>query len=173
MSLRTLLPLLTLATAATASAGTFNFSGALTNADSVFNRPLESGSTLSSVGTAVRYDTQLFTVSQSGAYTLFIQSDAPDTFLLLYASFDPLAPLSNFIGGNDDKSGSLTQSELTANLTAGTTYAFVTTSFSNADRFGYNNSITGLGTVNAVPEPASMAALALGGLAFLRRRKQA
>jgi hypothetical protein len=71
---------------------------------------------------------------------------------------------------------------MTSNLVAGTTYYLINTSFraTNYVVVGteggpvgpWYTGIDGPGTVNPVPEPASMIALGLGAVALLRRRKK-
>ena len=82
-------------------------------------------------------------------------------------------PLANVLIGDDDANSS-TNSEFTINLTTGTQYVFVATGFDNTDDGDYRlevRSQAGTATFGAVPEPASMTALAVGGLALLRRRR--
>ncbi|RYG37742.1 PEP-CTERM sorting domain-containing protein, partial [bacterium] len=77
------------------------------------------------------------------------------------------------VGGSDSYSSSL--------MIAGSGYSFfgvIATDGSNIDALSWKNvtggdTTVGLANVDAVPEPASMAALGLGGLALLRRRRKA
>lgn len=72
---------------------------------------------------------------------------------------------------------------LNINLVAGTNYFLVNTSFRSTDYVttadqgqplgAYYTGISGPGNIQAVPEPATMAALGLGAVALLRRRKKA
>lgn len=73
---------------------------------------------------------------------------------------------------------------LSVNLTTGVQYFLINTSFrsNNFTNTGTTNGlgighfyqgISGPGNINPVPEPASMAALGLGAMALLRRRKKA
>lgn len=73
-----------------------------------FNRPV-AGTPLTShsgVGTAVPYNFLSFTVFNSGSYNFLSEAIAPanwDNYLFLYQnSFNPGAPLSNALIGNDD-----------------------------------------------------------------------
>ncbi|RYG35983.1 PEP-CTERM sorting domain-containing protein [bacterium] len=174
MGIKTLSIAFALAAVSVASADVVNFSGSLDASSATFNRTTVSGG-LSAVGTSVYYDTQLFSVSQSGTYTLTINPGTADSFLALYTVFDPASGATNFVGADDDGLASFGGSKLSINLVSGTTYTFVTTAFANGATFDYDNTISGDGTISlqAVPEPASMAALGLGGLALLRRRKKA
>lgn len=179
----------------------FLFSGDTRNQPTFF-RP--DGIATSQILRQTRYQATSFTVTASGAYTFEANFPAFDGYLLAYQdSFNPNDPLANLINGDDDFSGSytlLTGSTATGQnasriapgdtsnyvsgglqLTAGRTYVAVVTSF--ADRTSvvtpaqgvYNAAIGGgPGNVQAVPEPATLAALGLGAAAMLkRRRKQA
>lgn len=150
--------------------------------------------------------TGAYTIESASPNTTGTPSSALDTFIALYAnSFTPATPGAG-IAFNDDFTGTLTvlpgpyggtvgpngtgftgaqpaSRIATVNLTAGTQYFLVNTSFRSTDFVGtgttaqargnYYTGIGGVGNVSPVPEPASMAALAIGGLALLRRRKKA
>jgi hypothetical protein len=154
-----------------------------------WTRPVANGTSapnsLSGTGTATPFSVQAFTVASSGIYNLTSTSVAPsgwDNYTFLYSnSFDPLAPLANCVIGNDDLSGVGT-SGFSASLTAGTTYYFVTTGFSNTDFGTFSNNISGPGAATlvgaaAVPESGTLALALFGGAALLgvgaarRRRK--
>jgi hypothetical protein len=138
-----------------------------------FNRPLEDGSGLSAVGTAVRYSSFEFTVSASGDYTFLTTAPSYDPFVLLYSpSFNPGAALSNYVGANDDLLG-LTTSGLGATLNTGTTYVFVNTGFGNLDFGAFSTTIGGPGVITQVPEPEVLAMMALGlaVLGWARQRR--
>lgn len=162
----------------TASAVTFTYNGATTASGPTFNRPLAGTppTSLSSVGTAVHYATLTFGVSVSGSYS-FLESSTYDNFSILYlGSFLPGSPLTNALVANDDLSG-IGNSGFTINLTTGSTYVFVATSFSNADVGAFTETITGPGNVvvaGAVPEPSTYALMALGlaGIGVFARRRQ-
>ncbi len=153
-----------------------SFVGTTTGAPT-WNRPLAGAppTSLSGTGTAVPFESTLVSVNVSGSYTfnLDAEADAWDTYAFLYTDpFTSVSPLANVLIGNDDSPTSL-NSEFTISLTAGTQYAFVATGFGNGDFGDYTTTVTGPGTATfgAVPEPASMTALAIGGLALLRRRR--
>ena len=145
-------------------------------------RPVASGNAppeppLSFVGTAVRYTSLQFTVSTAGTYNFLSTSVIPaewDNYAFLYRNaFNPTAQFANVLIGNDDFGGAVGVAGFSLALTAGTNYFFITTGFENTDFGSYTNSITGPGSVNVVPEPASVALLALGLLGVLgaaRRR---
>jgi hypothetical protein len=94
-----------------------------------------------------------------------------DTMLFLYGpgGFDPASPLLNGVDSDDDD-GPGFLSYMATNLNAGTMYTLVTTTFDNGVTGDWGVYVRGPGDV--VPEPASMAALGLGALALLRRRKK-
>lgn len=172
-----------------ANAQTLMWTGSIGAGDPVWNRPVEGGGSLSGVGTAVRYDVQLFHVTASGNY-VFESGQTWDGFIFVYQnSFNAATPLVNHKASDDDEFGALSfvsgswsnQSKVGVGfgagsmaLTAGTQYFAVTTSFDNAGAGNYSNAIGGgPGTVvaGAVPEPGTMAALGLGAAALLRRRR--
>jgi hypothetical protein len=162
-----------------AQAATYNYAGDTTGAPT-YNRLLVGLSGLSSVGTAVAYQTFSFQVDTAGSYDfLSVTSPTWDNFLFLYkTSFNPAAPLVNAVAGNDDFPGlGIGTAGFSFALTTGTSYTVVTTAFGNANFGAYANSITGPGTVltAAVPEPASYAllALGLGAIGWSTRRRQA
>lgn len=165
-----------------ASAVVFTLNGSLSATDPVFNRPLAGTppTSLSAVGTAVRYDRFSFTVSAGGAYAFLMNSGTGgfDTFLGLYSgSFNPASPLTNVLQYNDDFTG-LTTSGFTQALTTGTTYIAVLTSFNNNELGNYSLTIDGSGTVTpgvgVVPEPATWAMMmaGIGAVGFAMRRRQ-
>lgn len=186
MSISSLLGAVALAIGALASsqAGAVSYTGSTTGA-ATFNRALTGTppTGLSAVGTAVRYSATSFTVSASGTFQFFsIAVGGWDNFTFLYqGSFNPASAMTNVLVGNDDylnDTNNIGLSGFSAALTAGTTYVFVTTGFSNTDFGSFTDSITGPGTVtlSPVPEPGSRESLALGlalaGLAgrrFMRR----
>ena len=170
-----------------ASAATLPFAGTLSAGDPTFNRPLSGNppSGLSGAGTAVSYDLFPFFVTAGDSYTLqtlsaLLSPGTPDdTFMVLYqTSFNPASPLANILQADDD-AGAGGLSLITRALLPGVQYIMVVTSFSNGAFGAYTGSISnpGAGTavLGAVPEPSSammmLAALAVGGLVFARRRQ--
>lgn len=129
-------------------AATVGYTGTIP-ASPTFNRPNGCGA-LSGVGSAVGYHEQGFTVDTSGSYTMEVLSTTmpeEDTIMVLYTpSFDPANPLTNCTDYNDDSNGFL--SAITSNLTAGTPYVVVTTSFSNGEVGDISNEITGPGNIS-------------------------
>ena len=129
----------------------------------VFNRPLEDLSALSAVGTAVPYDVRTFSVDVTGTYYTFLTTAEFDSFAILYGTtFDPNAPLSNALRANDDLLPGFTTSGFDFTLTAGATYLFVNTGFSNGDAGNFSTTIGGPGTITVVPEPGSYTLMAFG-----------
>jgi hypothetical protein len=161
-----------LAAAGAAQAATYNFDGDTTGGPT-YNRALagDPPTGLSAVGTDVAYSTFAFSVDTAGSYDFLSTAAGWDNFTFLYSgSFNPADALSNAIVGNDDLV-TIGISGFSTALATGTTYIYVTTGFSNTDQGLFSNSITGPGTVAAVPEPESYALMALGlGAIALGRR---
>lgn len=136
-----------------------------TTAGASWNRPFASFSGLSSAGTGVKYEVLPFTVSVSGAYDFLNTAAASwDNFTFIYKdAFNPASPLVNGVIGNDDRPG-IGLSGFNVNLTAGTSYFFVTTGFDPGDFGAYSLNVTGPGSVvtTPVPEPATYGLMALG-----------
>ncbi|WP_031497465.1 PEP-CTERM sorting domain-containing protein [Bryobacter aggregatus] len=163
-----------------ASAATLTINGS-TLGDPRWNRPREDGSSLSNVGTNVRFDVISFSVSQSGNYSFLevVTGSDWDNYIFLYrTSFHSSTPLVNFIRGNDDISGPGHRSGFTENLTAGTLYFLVSTGYDNSDAGNFTLTINGPGSINAftpaaVPEPSTLTMGAVGiGLVLFRLRKR-
>ncbi len=122
--------------------------------------------TLSTVGTAVNYESTIFTVDTTGAYTL--ADDASyDTFLSLYSvSFDAGSPLNN-LRAVDDDGGTGSNSLISFALTAGVNYFAVASAYDNNISGAYTLTIAGPGAITlagvpAVPEPATWAMMLVG-----------
>lgn len=97
-----------------------------------------------------------FTAPVSGLYTFEANSPSIDNFGILYQnSFNPLAPLSNALRSDDGSSGNPGDNYYIArNLTAGTTYILVSTSFYTGEYGSYQVKIEGPFTT---PLPVEMA----------------
>lgn len=164
-----------LAVAGAAQAYTY---GGDTTGKPTYNRAFADFSGLSGFGQNVNYDALSFTVTASGTYDFTSIADGWDNFLFLYGpSFNPAAPLTNGLIGNDD-SGGIGTSAFSFALTAGSAYVLVTTGFEGGVDFGaYTNTITGPGSVvtAAVPEPETYALMVLGlaGIGAWARRRRA
>jgi hypothetical protein len=135
---------------------TVSYSGTI-NATPTFNRPFDCA-TLSGTGTAVGFEARSFTVDTTGSYTLEVTAYADagaDSFLVLYTpSFSPGAPLTNCVAFDDDGGAGLF-SLITTNLTAGTQYVLVTTTYDNGVSSTFTNTITGPGNITVGAPPAS------------------
>ncbi|MDB6054984.1 MAG: motif putative anchor domain protein [Verrucomicrobiales bacterium] len=158
--------------------GTLSFSGTTTGGN-LFNRPTEAADSLSDVGTAVPYLFQAFTVGTTGNYNFTTIAGAPasyDTFVHLYSgSFNAAFPLLNLVSANDDLVGGNSNAGsgfVNQPLTSGNPYVYVINGFGNSDFGSFSSSITGPGSIAAVPEPSTIAiaGLALGGFVLIRRR---
>ncbi len=130
---------------------------------------------LSSVGTAVRFETTQFTVSAAGSYS-FLATAGYDNYLHLYqGAFNPAAQFNGVLIANDDFPN-IGQSGFSFNLLTGTSYFAVASGFANSDFGAYVLDIRGTGDVlvgGVVPEPASWAMLIAGfGLVGAVKRRQ-
>lgn len=176
-----------------AMADTIMISGELDGSEPVFDNP-ETGAT-----TLTGYDTYEITVNATGMYDIHsfyagdVGTDANlDGYILLYSgSFDPANP-GAAVGFDDDYlAGDIPGladfdaacegpncSGFSAELTAGTNYVLVQTSFTDAPTsFGqatgdYELTITGPGDITVVPVPAAawLMLSGLAGLGFMRRK---
>lgn len=117
------------------------------------------------------YQTFSFGVTATGPYAFqSVATNGWDNYSFLYSpTFDATQPFSNVIIGNDDNP-SIGLSGFSTNLTAGASYVFVETGFSNTDVGPWTLDVTGPGSV-VVPEPATVGLAAVGLLATARRRR--
>ncbi len=141
-----------------------------------FDRPNANGTsaptTNSATATAVPFDMITFTVETTGTYSFLSTSTTVgfDNFTILYSGSSPL--LANALIANDNLvAGNTTTSGFSYVLTAGATYAFVTTGSTNASAGSYSDAIT----LSAVPEPSTWMMMGVGlvglvGIQRLRRR---
>ena len=119
----------------------------------IWNRPVEGAPppSLSVIATAVPYLSTPFSVTLGGTYVFVSQTTVPviwDNFTLLYKdSFDAATPLADVLIGDDNFTNTAGMSGFTSVLTAGTSYFFITTGFTNSDDGAFSNSIIGPGRV--------------------------
>jgi hypothetical protein len=158
--------------ASTASAEIVTWTGNTTGGPTVDLTPFDIEAT------AAAYAATTFTVDVDGEYSFLLTGTyGTDTVTLLYEnSFDPTDVTTNFVTGSDDDV-TLNTSSFAAELTAGTTYTFVATGYTNTDFGKYSVTIEGpgLASVSAVPEPSTYAMLGLGlaAIGFTARRRKA
>jgi PEP-CTERM motif len=166
-----------------ALAGTTIFTGDTTGAPT-YNRPIAGTppTTLSGIGSAVRYVVTPFTVSVSGNYNFF-NATGYDSYLGIHRNaFSPANGLLNAIAYNDDFNGTLDGGFANLALLAGVSYFAISTGFDSPDFGAFSLTVNGPGNIvrigggGGVPEPATWAMLIFGfaGIgAALRRRRSA
>lgn len=143
------------------------FLTSIVQADSVsWSGTIDSGDAIFNVDTAVfdapynplfdgyYFEAQPFTVDVSGQYQIQMLSASfafcgDDGVFALYAGgFSASSPQANRIAANDDFSGSSFLPGFDVNLTAGTLYILVSSTFCEEDTGTYTNSISGPGTIS-------------------------
>lgn len=119
-----------------------------TTGAATWNRPFADCTGQSALGPVV-FEVQPFHVSASGAYDISSVQTGWDGFIFVYqGSFNPAAPNTNCLAGNDDGGGGIGTSDILGlNLTAGTQYLLVTTAFEAGEDGPYTNTIEGDGTI--------------------------
>lgn len=165
----------------TADAATLSYSGDTTNGPT-FNRPAAPGfegvnnpiMSLSSIGTAVNYFSQSFSVDATGSYDVAGVQDFDGLQFLYQDVFNPEAPLANLVSGSDSFPDVGNSGFFDLSLVNGTQYFLVTAGFDNPDSpnisFGtFTNTITGPGNITLasaqpIPEPAPIAGIVVFGL---------
>lgn len=102
------------------------------------------------------YQAFTFTVPTTQAYEVFSGAQSYDGWIYLYqGSFDAANPGANLIGDSDDFSGNRQSLISGANLSSGTTYVIVQTSFSAGDAGTFTINID---TVLPLPQPGIVVA---------------
>lgn len=119
-----------------------------TTGAATWDRPFADCTGLSALGPVV-FEVQPFHVSANGGYDVTSVQTGWDGFIFIYqGSFNPAAPNTNCIAGNDDGLAGIGTSEIFGvNLTAGTQYLLVTTAFEAGEDGPYTNTIEGDGTI--------------------------
>ncbi len=166
-----------------AQAASFTYSGDTTGAPT-FNRPAPPGfegvnnpiTMLSSIGTAVPYVSQAFSVDTTGLYDVTGTQNFDAIQFVYQTLFNPASPLANVISGDDPFPDTGNSGFNGLALIAGNQYFLVTTGFDNSNTsFGtFTNTITGPGVITtseAVPEPLTVAGALLAGGGLLLKRK--
>lgn len=110
-----------------------------------YNR-MEADCVTNSVFDGSHYHLQPFTVSADGDYVIHSEQSYDGYIFVYQTGFDADAPVVNCMAGNDDDSGGIGTSELTATLTAGTEYLLVTTEYSEAGGT-FTNTFSGPGEI--------------------------
>ena len=112
-----------------------------------WTRPVAAGTGLSAVGVGISYHIYgPFAVDTTGLYTVTSTQDY-DGFIFIYQnSFDPNNQLTNFVAADDDFGTNASQI-LDVNLSTGTVYYLVTTSYSPTDFGNFSTVFTGAGAV--------------------------
>jgi hypothetical protein len=123
------------------SSNTTSITGVLTTNDPTYRRGDGNNTTnysQSNIGTSVFFKTYTFVANSTGPLTIettggTLNGDSPfDTYFSLYqSSFNPASPATNFLRGDDDSGALLFASRLTQNITAGTTYILVVSTYAN------------------------------------------
>jgi hypothetical protein len=161
--------------AAPAAAATFSYD-ATTAGGPTWQRPVDAGPVLSSVGAATPYHVESFVAGVTGPYDFLSVQDDWDGYLFLYrTAFDPTDQLTNLLAGNDDFPGPGQSGFDDVALTTGTTYLIVTTGFDNVASGTFTNTVTFDGAPAVIPLPGSLPVLLAGlaGLGLVARRRQA
>ena len=148
-----------------------SFDGTTSLQDPTFNRS-ETGASFnpSPIGTAVHYTTHTFEVGTTGSYT-FAMCGNYDTYLHIYKNaLNTTFPATGFLVADDDSNQVVCGggSKTTITLTAGITYIYVATGFSNSDVGDYTVTFTGPGPVYEGPltEPLWFSSPVGGPLVF-------
>lgn len=151
--------------------GDYLYTGA-TPSSSAFDRPVGNGDLapeiLSDFADLAAFDPFFFEVASSGIFNMTITpptdfGTAWSTYAFLYrTSFNPATPLMNVLLGESNPDGT---SNLSATLTANTTYILVAAGFTNFDAGPYSGEITQV-SFAAVPETSTFFLLT-GGLSLV------
>lgn len=169
-----------------ASAQTFNFNHTWDNTEATMATrlfrdgiPSVFGITKAFPGTSggpgIRFVTYTITNNLGGAARLDTTTTSLDnatinSFTAVYlGAFNPASLSTNYFGDEGSSPGTAATSASYGPFANGATITIVAMSLTSTPTVGYNIQAT----LTAVPEPASMAALGLGALALIRRRRNA
>ena len=135
-----------------------------------WDRPIETGPSISTLGPVEYHLYGPFTVDVTGAYTILSTQDF-DGYLHLYENaFDPTMQLVNLIAADDDGPGVFTSEIAGITLTAGTDYFLVTSGFQAGVGGNFTTSFSGPGNVicpSNAPEPVPIPTMGEWGLIIL------
>jgi hypothetical protein len=147
-----------------------------------YNRPTPSGTQLSSIGTAVRYQAVPFYVDTATTYEINTAYNNFDGITFVHqGAFDPANPLASYLIGQDGQQDAAGDSDQIGNLPLlpNIQYYLVISGRTNGDFGTFTGTIdsatpllSGNVSLGVIPEPATLGVLIAGAGAMLARRKR-